>query len=70
MEDAKNISKTYDPKEFEDRIYNEWMEKGYFTPKVDKNKAFYNNDAAPEYNRTASSGACSRLHASGFNNKI
>ncbi|HBF76991.1 MAG TPA: valine--tRNA ligase, partial [Clostridiaceae bacterium] len=38
MEDAKNISKTYNPKEFEDRLYKEWVEKGYFTPKVDKSK--------------------------------
>jgi len=33
-----DIAKTYDPKEFEDRIYNEWMEKGYFTPKIDYSK--------------------------------
>lgn len=38
MEDAKNIAKTYDPSEFEDRIYNEWVEKGYFHAEADKNK--------------------------------
>ena len=38
MSDIKNISTTYDPKEFEDRIYNNWEEKKYFTPKVDKTK--------------------------------
>ncbi|WMJ81073.1 valine--tRNA ligase [Clostridium sp. MB40-C1] len=36
-----NIAKTYDPKEFEDRIYKNWEEKGYFTPVVDKNKKPY-----------------------------
>jgi len=36
-----NIAKTYDPKEFEDRIYKEWEDKGYFTPKVDENKKPY-----------------------------
>ncbi|KRQ87236.1 Valine--tRNA ligase [Caloramator mitchellensis] len=38
MEDNKNIAKNYNPKEFEERLYSEWLEKGYFTPKVDKNK--------------------------------
>jgi valyl-tRNA synthetase len=38
MEDTKNIAKTYDPKEFEERLYSEWLEKGYFTPEVDENK--------------------------------
>ena len=30
MSEIKNISTTYDPKEFEDRIYKNWEEKGYF----------------------------------------
>jgi valyl-tRNA synthetase len=38
MDDSKNLSKTYNPKEFEDRLYKEWIDRGYFTPKVDKNK--------------------------------
>ena len=38
MEDSKNIAKTYDPAEFEDRLYNEWVEKGYFHAEVDKDK--------------------------------
>lgn len=36
-----NIAKTYDPKEFENKIYKEWEGKGYFTPKVDENKKPY-----------------------------
>ncbi|MCC8160517.1 MAG: valine--tRNA ligase [Oscillospiraceae bacterium] len=38
MEDAKNIAKNYNPADFEDRLYNEWVEKGYFHAEVDKNK--------------------------------
>ncbi len=38
MEENNNIAKNYDPKEFEERLYAWWEEKGYFTPKVDKNK--------------------------------
>ena len=34
----KNLSKTYDPKDFEKRLYAEWLEKGYFksSPNPDK----------------------------------
>lgn len=35
---AKELSKTYDPKAVEDRIYNEWVEKGYFHTQIDKDK--------------------------------
>ncbi len=30
MEDSRNIAKIYDPSGVEDRLYNEWCEKGYF----------------------------------------
>ena len=32
------LPKTYAPKEFEDRIYQNWCEKGYFTPDVNDGK--------------------------------
>ena len=35
---AKELSKTYEPKAVEERIYNTWMEKGYFHTKIDKDK--------------------------------
>jgi valyl-tRNA synthetase len=38
MNENLNIAKTYNPKEFEERIYKVWEEEKYFTPKVDKNK--------------------------------
>jgi len=41
MEDNKNIAKTYDPSAVEDRLYNEWCEKGYFHAEIDKNKTPY-----------------------------
>ena len=34
----KELPKTYAPKEFEDRIYQNWCEKGYFTPDVNDGK--------------------------------
>ncbi|NMA22443.1 MAG: class I tRNA ligase family protein, partial [Spirochaetales bacterium] len=30
---AVQLSKAYDPKTFEDRIYRRWMEKGLFAPR-------------------------------------
>ncbi|MBP2033667.1 valyl-tRNA synthetase [Clostridium algifaecis] len=41
MSQKKEIATTYNPKEFEDRIYKNWQEKKYFTPKPDKNKKPY-----------------------------
>jgi len=34
----KQLEKIYDPKNFEERIYKEWEEKGYFTPDNDHSK--------------------------------
>ena len=35
------MEKTYDPKQFEDKLYATWVEKGYFTPKIDPKKDPY-----------------------------
>jgi len=35
---AKELNKVYNPKDFEDRLYAEWTEKGYFTPSNDRTK--------------------------------
>ncbi|WP_053956108.1 valine--tRNA ligase [Inediibacterium massiliense] len=35
---VKNLDKTYNPQEFEKRIYEDWMEKGYFKANVNKEK--------------------------------
>ena len=37
----KELAKTYDPKDFEDRIYGEWMEAHAFHPEVDRSKEPY-----------------------------
>ena len=41
MAQKKEMATTYNPKEFEDRLYDFWQEKGYFTPKAEKNKKSY-----------------------------
>ncbi len=37
----KDLPKTYSPSSFEGRIYQEWCDKGLFTPKIDKKKPHY-----------------------------
>ncbi len=37
----KNLDTTYNPQEFEKRLYQTWQEEGYFTPKVDPTKKPY-----------------------------
>ena len=34
----KNLAKTYDPKDFEDRIYEQWETGGAFRAEPDKDK--------------------------------
>ncbi len=36
-----NLAKTYDPKEFEDRIYDFWMERDFFKAEIDRDKEPY-----------------------------
>ena len=35
---SEKLSNKYNPQEFEDKLYKEWEEKGYFKPNMDKNK--------------------------------
>ncbi len=35
---AKELAKTYDPKDIEDRLYQKWMDNGYFHAKVNPDK--------------------------------
>ena len=35
---SRQLEKTYDPSDIEGRLYQKWMEKGYFHAKVDKTK--------------------------------
>ena len=37
----KELAKTYSPGEFEERIYQNWCDKKYFTPEIDKSKPHY-----------------------------
>jgi len=51
MDQYNELSKTYAPGEFEDRIYKTWCEKGYFTPDV-KNEAEHFSVVIPPPNVT------------------
>ncbi len=51
MDQYKELPKTYNPADFEDRIYSEWCEKGYFTPDP-KNNAEHFSVVIPPPNVT------------------
>ena len=48
---TKDMAKTYDPKLFEDRIYENWEKNG-------AEETVYDYDAASEYYRAAAYGTC------------
>ena len=37
----KKLNDKYNPKDFEEKLYQEWEEKGYFKPSMDKTKESY-----------------------------
>ena len=37
----RKLNDKYNPKEFEEKLYNEWEQKGYFKPSMDKTKESY-----------------------------
>lgn len=56
---SKELAKTYDPKGLEDRLYQKWMDNGYFHAKVNPDKKpFTIVMPPPERNRPASYGTC------------
>ena len=38
---TKELEKMYNPRDFEDRIYQFWLDGGYFTPTIDKSKPMF-----------------------------
>jgi len=41
MNTKKNLEGKFNPKDFEETLYQRWEEKGYFKPTMDKNKKPY-----------------------------
>ncbi len=56
---TKEMGKNYNPHDFEDRIYADWMKEGHFKAKCKSRKrTIYNCSSATKYYRTASYGSC------------
>lgn len=56
---SKELNKTYDPKDIEDRLYKKWEDNGYFHAEVDRSKKpIHNRDATTKHHRTAAHGTC------------
>ena len=46
------LNDKYNPKDFEEKLYEEWEQKGYFKPSMDKTKeSFLHYDATTKCNR-------------------
>ena len=55
----KELAKQYDPSQVEDRIYQFWLDGGYFHTEADPDKKPYTiGDAAAERHRPAAHGPC------------
>ena len=53
----KELAKQYAPQGTEDRIYQNWCDKGYFHTQIDRSKkAVYHRHAAAERHRPAAHG--------------
>ena len=59
----------YNPKEFEENLYNEWEKKGYFKPSMDKRKESFCNATTQHY-RKITYGTCIRWNNARYVNKI
>ena len=56
---SKELAKTYDPKGLEERLYQKWLDNGYFHAKVNpRQETIYHRYAAAKRNRPASYGTC------------
>ena len=42
----KELEKTYNPSDIEDKLYKKWMDKKYFHAEVDRSKAIHDCDAS------------------------
>lgn len=59
----KELEKTYNPADIEDRLYQKWLDSKYFHADAERGrrngkKPFHDCDAAAKYYRTASYGTC------------
>ena len=55
----KELEKTYNPAEIEDRLYDKWLKGKYFHAEVNRSKKpFYHCYAATKYYRPAAYGTC------------
>lgn len=54
---AKELAKTYEPKEVEERIYKFWEDGGYFHAEVDPEKKPYTIVIPPKHHRSVTYGS-------------
>ena len=55
---SKELGKTYDPKDIEDRLYKKWEEWVFSCRSRPQQETIYHCDATAKYYRSASHGTC------------
>ena len=63
-----NLDGKYEPNDFEEELYNNWEQKGYFKPSGNR-KLLYNDATTKCYWKTTY-GPCSRWNFTRYINKI
>ena len=62
----KELAKTYNPKEIEEKLYEKWCENKYFHAEVDRSKKpFTTVMPPPNITGKAAYGTCARQHIAG-----
>ena len=67
----KELEKTYNPADIEDRLYQKWLDNKYFHADAERGRqrgqeAVHDRNAAAKYYRTASYGTCAGQHHAGY----
>lgn len=63
---SKELAKTYDPKGLEDRLYQKWLDKGYFHATVNPNKKPFTIMMPPPNVTGQLHMVCTRQHHAGY----
>ena len=69
MANQRELAKTYDPKEVENRTYQFWLDGHYFHAKVNPEKKPY-TIVMPEHYGAASHGTCAGQYTAGYSDPV
>ena len=67
----KELEKTYNPADIEDRLYQKWLDGKYFHAEVNRSKkTVYHRDAAAKHHRPAAHGPRPGQYHAGYSDPL